>query len=148
MAIELYKNSFITLEDAQNYFDERYDSEEWLNLDEKNQEKLLITASKKINSFDFIGSPLEENQPMAFPRNFDMPQDIKDAVCEEAICLINKSQNVHYKNQQDNITSISLGAGSVSYGTSSFSEETKQLISSTALYLIKKWIKKGYNTPS
>ena len=25
MAIELYKNSFITLEDAQNYFDERYD---------------------------------------------------------------------------------------------------------------------------
>lgn len=147
MTIELYKNSFITLEDAQNYFDDRFDSDSWFALEDKEKEKLLITASKKISTYDFVGSHLQEDQPMAFPRDFLIPQDIKDAVCEEAIALVQKNDNVHKQNQQNNITSISLGAGSVSYGGSSESEEAKLLVSPTALYLVKKWIKKGYNIP-
>ena len=147
MTIELYKNSFVTLEDAQTYFEERYDSNDWFALEEEDKEKLLITASKKINTFDFVGEPLEDNQPMAFPRDYALPQDIKDAVCEEAISLISKADSIHAKNQEDNITSISLGAGSVSYGAGSNSDEKKLLASSTALYLVKKWIKKGYYMP-
>lgn len=147
MTIELYKNSFVTLEEAQNYFDERYDSDEWFQLEDTEKEKLLITASKKINTYDFVGSQLEKEQPMAFPRDYAMPQDIKDAVCEEAIALVQKKDDVHKQNQDENITSISLGAGSVSYGTLSESEEAKLLVSPTALYLVKKWIKKGYNIP-
>lgn len=147
MTIELYKNSFVTLEEAQNYFDERFDSKEWFATDETEQEKLLIKASKKISMFDFVGEPVEKNQPMTFPRNFDLPQDIKDAVCEEAITLIQKNQNIHLVNQESNITSISLGVGSVSYGAASNSDEAKILVSPIASYLVKKWIKKGYNIP-
>ena len=147
MTIELYKNSLVTLDEAQNYFEERYDSNKWFEQDEKTQEKLLITASKKLSKFDFVGVPINTSQPLAFPRDFEMPQDIKDAVCEEAISLIQKSQSVHLENQAQNISSISLGAGSVSYTNSSKSDESKLLISSTALYLVKKWIKKGYNIP-
>ena len=72
---------------------------------------------------------------------------LKDAVCEEAISLISKADSIHAKNQEDNITSISLGAGSVSYRAGSNSDEKKLLASSTALYLVKKWIKKGYYMP-
>ena len=104
----------------------------------------MCTATKKISRFDFVGEPLEKNQPLAFPRDFDMPQDIKDAVCEEAIALVQNTDNVHLQNLENNITSISLGAGSVSYSTGALSSEAKLLRSSTAIYLVQKWIKKGY----
>ena len=144
MTIELYKNSLITLEDAELYFEERYDSDKWFELDEANKQKLLITASKKMNAFDFVGNPLTENQPMVFPRDYDLPQDIKDAVCEEAIELINKSNDIHIKNQSNNLSSISLGVGSISYANQSLSHEERKLFSSTAKYHINKWLKKGF----
>lgn len=144
MTITLYQNSLVTLEDAQCYFDERYDSADWYALEQEQQEKLLISASKKISRFDFVGSVQDVNQPLAFPRDYEIPQDIKDAVCEEAYALINSSDNIHQKNIENNISSISLGVGSVSYNTANIGCETNKLSSSVALYLVKKWVKKGY----
>lgn len=145
MTIILYQNSLVTLEDAQCYFDERYDSADWYSLKQEEQEKLLISASKKISRFDFVGSQQSAAQPLAFPRDYEMPQDIKDAVCEEAYSLINSQDaNIHKKNMENNISSISLGAGSVSYNAASVTFEANQLTSSTARYLVKKWVKKGY----
>lgn len=150
MTLELYKNSFVTLEEAEVYFDERFDSDAWTNPDSKPddgvKEKLLITASKKINAFDFVGAPLEKGQAMAFPRDYDLPQDIKDAVCEEAYSLLTQEAGIHKKNQESNISSISLGAGSVSYNAPTGFSEEKILYSSTALYLVKKWVKVGFFT--
>lgn len=148
MTLVLFENSFVTLEEAEAYFDERFDSDAWTNPDSKPddavKEKLLITASKKINSFDFVGSPLEVGQKMSFPRDYELPQDIKDAVCEEAYSLLTQESSVHKKNQEANISSISLGAGSVSYNSSYSFAEDSMLVSKTALYLVKKWIKKGF----
>ena len=91
MTLVLFQNSFVTLEEAEAYFDERFDSDKWTNPDSMPEdgvkEKLLITASRKINRFDFVGKPLENDQPMAFPRDFELPQDIKDAECEEAYSM-------------------------------------------------------------
>lgn len=145
MTITLYQNSLVTLEDAQCYFDERYDSADWYALEETEQEKLLIGASKKISRLDFVGTPEQTSQPLAFPRDYELPQDIKDAVCEEAYSLINsQDNNIHKKNIENNISSISLGAGSVSYNTTALKSDDNQLSSSTARYLVKKWVKKGY----
>lgn len=144
MTIILNKNSFITKEDADIYFDERYDSKIWQDTDDETKEKLLITASRKINSFDYTGEKADETQPMEFPRNYGTPQDIKDAVCEEAISMLSQENNVHKKNQENNISSISLGAGSVSYSGFQKTAVEKEIISHTALYLISKWMKKGY----
>lgn len=144
MTIELYKNSLITLQEADSYFDERYGSQSWTELEDNEKEEVLCTASKKISRFDFVGEPQDKNQPLAFPRDFDMPQDIKDAVCEEAIALVENTDNVHIQNLENNITSISLGAGSVSYSTGALSSAEKLLRSSTAIYLVQKWVKKGY----
>ena len=145
MTITLYQNSLVTLEDAQCYFDERYDSADWYALEETEQEKLLIGASKKISRLDFVGTPEQTSQPLAFPRDYELPQDIKDAVCEEAYSLINSQDNdIHKKNIENNISSISLGAGSVSYNTTALNSDDNQLSSSTARYLVKKWVKKGY----
>ena len=147
MTIELYKNSFVTLEDAQIYFEERYDSNEWFELDDKEKEQLLVQASKKTNALDFVGKKLDKSQPMEFPRNFDLPQDIKNAVCEEAIAIIKNKNNSHLDNINNNISSISLGAGSVSYQKNSQNNEENLFVSKTAFHLTKKWTKKGYNSP-
>lgn len=146
MTIELYKNTFVTLAEAEAYFDERFDSDKWFDedLSEKTKEQLLVTASKKISSFDFVGSALEPGQPMAFPRDYKMPQDIKDAVCEEAYSILNQESSVHKKNQEANISSISLGVGSVSYNNTTTVGEDSVLDSKTALNLVKKWVKKGF----
>ncbi len=141
MGIELYKNSFVTLEEAELYFQERFDSKKWFELAESDKEKVLITASKKINKADYIGQKIDKSQPMEFPRNFDMPQDIKDAVCEEALTMAVMNDSVHYRNQQNNIKSLGLGSGSISYGEN-FKEG--ELLSAEAAYLVEKWVKKGF----
>ena len=143
MTIELYKNSLITLEDAELYFEERYDSKEWFELEQKEKEIILITASKRINAIDFVGSKLDPDQPMEFPKNYEIPQDIKNAVCEEAIALLKNKNNMHLQNIENNISSINLGIGSVSYNT--YSQQEQNLSSKSAFQLIQKWIKKGYN---
>ena len=145
MTIELYKNSLISKEDASLYFQERYGSQKWFELTEEDQEKLLISASRKINRFDFVGEKAELGQTMQFPRNYGMPQDIKDAVCEEAVSMAQNSDNVHTENKKSGIKSISMGSGSITYNDKTFSEEDGQLLSENALYLVKKWVKKGYN---
>lgn len=145
MTIELYKNSLISKEDALLYFQERYGSQKWFELTDEAQEQLLVSASKKINRFDFVGEKSEDTQPMEFPRNFDLPQDIKDAVCEEAISIAETNGSVHEDNKKANVKSVSLGAGSITYGDVILTEEESQLVSSNALYLVKKWVKKGYS---
>jgi len=148
MALELYKNTLVTLDEAELYFDERFGSDDWIDESKKPdnsiKEKLLITASRKISALDFVGSPLDVRQKMAFPRNFDLPQDIKDAVCEEAYALLSYCDNVHKFNQENNIASISLGVGSVSYNQTGLKNLESVLVSQEAQRLVSKWIKKGF----
>ena len=144
MTLELYKNTFVTLEEAEAYFDERFGSDKWVESDNLAKEKLLITASKKISALDFVGSPLEVGQKMAFPRNFELPQDIKDAVCEEAYILLLHCDDVHKFNQENNISSISLGVGSVSYNQTGLNTLESALVSKEAQRLVRKWLKKGF----
>lgn len=148
MTIVLYKNSFVTIEEAQAYFDERYDSQTWLGLSDEDKEKLLISATRKINMFDFCGEKEDKSQDLEFPRDFGTPKDIKDAVCEEAIQIATNAKDPHAKNKEKGVASISLGAGSVSYNAEAKSEESKLLVSCTALYLVKKWTKKGFSFPN
>lgn len=148
MTIALYKNSFVTMDEAQAYFDERFDSQIWLEISNEDKEKLLITATKKINTFDFCGDKEDKSQDLEFPRDFGTPQDIKDAVCEEALQIAKNEKDPHAKNKEQGIASISLGAGSVSYNAEAKSEESKLLTSAVAIYLVKKWTKKGFSFPS
>ena len=144
MTLELYKNTFVTLDEAEGYFDVRFSSDKWVGIDDLTKEKLLITASRKISALDFIGSPLEVGQRMAFPRNYELPQDIKDAVCEEAYVLLSHCDDVHKFNQESNISSISLGVGSVSYNQTGLKTLESVLVSKEAQRIVAKWIKKGF----
>ena len=45
--LEIYKNSYVTLEEAGEYFSEKLDADFWKGLDDSKKEKALITASRR-----------------------------------------------------------------------------------------------------
>ena len=143
--IELFKNSYVTLETADYYFDERLDSDVWTATEEAQKECALICASRKLDNLNYLGDKKNAGQPMAFPRVFGqnegIPADIEQAVCEEALALLENGDSVHTKNRAMGIQSVTLGSASVSYS------EMKQegLLSSEAYRLVSKWLRKGFD---
>lgn len=143
--IELYKNSYVTLETADYYFDERLNSDVWTAADDDSKERALITASRKLDNLNYLGAKQAPDQPMAFPRVFKkgacVPADIEQAVCEEALALLDGGDSVHARNRALGIQSVNLGSASVTYS------EMKQegLLSSEAYRLASKWVCKGFD---
>lgn len=142
MTIILYENSFVALDFADEYFENRPNSDLWTNLNDLQKEKALIFATKKVNNFNFIGQKRTVEQQLEFPRNFypPMPAEIQYAVCEEAYSLIENS--AHSKNKQADISSISMGSTSVSYFNKS---NTGILLSKEAFDFVSKWTEKNFD---
>lgn len=162
--IRINENSFVTLEEADLYFEERIASSAWENATDKDKEKALITATKRINKLSFIGYKKDINQPLEFPRKLtqsfycsyrmpDIPQEVKDATCEEAISLleyINLNGEESFNDPSFNFESFKLGDVSQTNSSSgkslnSSSAVTKTILSESANSLLQKWLKTGYN---
>lgn len=146
--IEVYENSFISLADATAYLAQRLNADAWDNATDPNKEKALITASRAINKLEFIGDKKVSTQTMEFPRIFgenygdglaipELPQEIKDAVCEEALALLDFGNSAHLKNQKMGISSMNIGAGQANYTPKAY----KGILSDEAYELACKWTK-------
>lgn len=142
MTLTLYENTFITLDEADAYFNGRPHSELWQNLSNTEKEQALIFATIKINSKNFIGSKLSNEQPLEFPRDFypQLPTEIQYAVCEEALAIVENS--VHAKNKELGISSMTLGSSSVSYKNT---DSLDIIISPQAAAFLSKWTAKSFN---
>ena len=142
MTLTLYENTFVTLSEAENYFSGRPNSNPWSNLSDTEKEQALQFATLKINSLPFVGSKLSAGQPLEFPRNFSpqMPNEIKFAVCEEALSIIQNS--VHSQNKMLGITSLTIGSSSVSYTKQN---SVNSVISNQANAFLSKWLAKNFN---
>ena len=161
--IKLYENSFITLDEANAYFDERFASQTWLDAETSEREKALIFATKRINQLDFIGYKKDINQRLQFPRKLtvgnyisykmpEMPQDIKDATCEEAITLLEFIKNHGEEVLNDtsfSMQSFRLGDVSFSNNANGANAETniirRKIMSEMANNLLSRWLKTGYD---
>ena len=102
--------AYISVEDAQDYFDERFNSEAWdahSVTGDESQTKALKQATRIINRLNFIGSMTDETQENQFPRggDTDIPEDIQIACCEIAIALLDgvdpeiEMENLNLKSQ-------------------------------------------------
>lgn len=100
--------SYLTTDDADAYFADRLHSEAWDAADDSTQDKALKTATAAIERLRFVGQrhavyeaiqsggdetailAAVASQPLEFPRDADeeVPQEILDAVCEEAFALL------------------------------------------------------------
>ena len=142
MTLTLFENTFVTLNEANNYFNNRPNSTSWSNLSNSEKEQALQFATLKINSLPFVGSKLSPSQPLEFPRNFSpqMPNEIKYAVCEEALSVVENS--VHSQNKMLGISSMTVGSSSVSYTNS---DSVNVVISNQANAFLSKWLAKNFN---
>lgn len=96
-------NSYISLADADAYFDDRYGSasDRWAALTDPVKEGLLRQSTKKINKIGYVGAKWSNNQSLQFPRSqrhstlstdasgdLIVPIDVQDATCECSLWLI------------------------------------------------------------
>lgn len=87
-------DTYVTVTEADSYFDIHYGYEKWADLDEPTKEQLLRSAVVKLDtSCTWYGEKCAPDQPLAFPRNYPdetctTPQGIKDGQCEIAYLIL------------------------------------------------------------
>lgn len=103
---------YITNSDADLYFEARFKSDLWNEINEVTKTQLLVTATRLIDRLNFIGDQYDEDQGLEFPRGTDtsVPQDVKDACCEIAYALLN-DRDIEYEAELMNQTTASNEAG-------------------------------------
>ena len=98
-------DSYISLVDANTYFNTRVDAAAWTASSDSEKEKALATAAALMNEIIWVGVAASDSQVLAFPRAGDymdpvlgkavtlnpaqIPQRIKAANCEQAYQLLN-----------------------------------------------------------
>ena len=61
---------YCTVEEANQYFAEKFGAELWEEQTEENKARLLVTATRKLNKLKLKGFPCDQTQPLLFPRYF------------------------------------------------------------------------------
>lgn len=80
---------YLTIAEAQVFYDEMLDTEAWDSASDTDKNKALKMATRSINSLNFIGDKTSTSQANAFPRDDeDTPDDIYWACVEIALAFL------------------------------------------------------------
>jgi hypothetical protein len=126
--------SYCTIEEANEYFAGRLNVEGWYETDNITKEAALKQATKEIDRQLLKGRKATDTQTLAFPRypDSEVPVAVKDACCEVALALLERSNSQRRKLQQEGVQSFTLGNMSEAYapgaGKGVLSQEAKELL--------------------
>ena len=136
--ITVGENSYIDIEEADEYFAGRLHAESWGQADDNTKEKALKQATREIDQQPLKGRKTETSQTLAFPRypDSEVPEAVKDACCEVALALLERGNSQRRKLQQEGVQSFSLGNMSETYAAGA----GRGLISQEAKELLKPWL--------
>ena len=139
--ITVGENSYIDIDGADEYFAGRLHAESWGQADDSTKEKALKQATKIIDRQRLNGRKTNPSQPLAFPRypDAEIPQNVKEACCEEALALLEKGNSQRRKLQQEGVQSFTLGNMSETYAAGA----GKGLLSQEAKELLQPWLLGG-----
>ena len=124
-------NSYVTLTEANSYFETVPDSSTWTNKTDAQKNRSLISATRWIDSFVFYGDRCDDGQALKFPRNnyqvdgvelacSTIPNNIKYAEYELARALANDTDAITGTTGKDgNFEEVALGDLRVKYNTDS-----------------------------
>lgn len=165
--LEINKDSYVTLEYADQYIEENYPEFDdlavvWKVLADRDKESYLRASMGQLESLVLQGRPLYPNQALQFPRRDcfkpatkdspTIPTEVMDAQIENAIALLNKDISARADEQMKTLGT--LGAmknikynkremGEVGLGASLTGTETrhsKRLESEEAEKMLKAWL--------
>jgi hypothetical protein len=118
-------NSYVTLAEANAYFENKLDVAAWIDASDPQKEQALVTATRYLDNLNWLGAVRSEDQALCFPREgsyYDasrgahvqftatVPKRITDAVCELAYHLLN---NDGLLDDVGGVKSVSVGSISV-----------------------------------
>ena len=124
-------NSYVTLTEANRYFETVPDSSTWTDKTDDQKNRALISATRWIDTFVYQGDRCDENQALKFPRtNYQVdrvelscstiPLNIKYAQYELARALANDTDAMTGNLGTDgNFSEVKLGDIEVKYNTAS-----------------------------
>lgn len=129
--------TYVTLQEAEEYFAARIYSEAWADAPEQKKQRVLQTASLRIDTLPFKGKKLDPAQEMAFPRDFmqGIPTRLKYAVCEEALSLLEQETD-----PDKGLISVSIGDASESYSEAIAKQRIKDRVCPTAKSLLMPYL--------
>ncbi len=139
--ITVGENSYIDIEEADEYFSGRLHAESWSGADSETKEKALRQATKEIDRQPMKGRKTTDNQALAFPRypDTEAPEAVKEACCEVALALLERGNDQRRKLQQEGVQSFTLGNMSETFSAGA----GRGLISQEAKELLKPWLLGG-----
>ena len=132
--ITVGENSYIDIDEANEYFSGRLHAESWSGADSETKEKALKQATRAIDRQLLKGRKTNPEQELAFPRypDTEVPEAVKEACCEEALTMLERGNSQRRKLQQEGVQSFALGNMSESYvagaGKGLLSQEAKELL--------------------
>lgn len=156
MALVLNTNSYVSIADADTYFETRIDSANWVAADDELKEQALVTATSLIDDNAWIGSAVSSSQALAWPRKNaiyyddrlglqvtiaedEVPSRVKTAIYEQALHLVDNEDVLMGQTQ----TFESISVGSISLSDSNGDTTRVPMKPSTALKPIRPLVRKG-----
>ena len=124
-------NSYVTLAEANSYFETTPDSTQWDNKTDDNKNRALISATRWIDSLNFYGDRCDNGQALKWPRNnyevddvsltcSVIPAEIKYATYELARSLANDTGAITDSTGDTGLyEQVKLGELEVKYNTDS-----------------------------
>lgn len=127
--------AYVTLEEANTYFESRLHAEAWTNASDTDKQKALEMATRAIDRTPLKGVKASWDQAHQFPRypDTEVPQAVKDACCEEALAILERGNSQRRRLQQEGVQSFSVGGLTETYwpgarGRGLISEEARELL--------------------
>jgi hypothetical protein len=68
MALQKGINSYVTLNEADSYFEDRLDVASWQNAEDELKEQALVSAAYILDDMEWLGQVVKPEQALAFPR--------------------------------------------------------------------------------
>ena len=141
MALE---DSYVDLTAAQSYFQGRLYADAWDKADELTQIKALKSATRAVDRLPFGGRKKDLLQARAFPRLGQpfVPTEVKHAVCEEALTLLERGNSERRRLQLEGVVSFKIGKTSESFQAGQQGQAVKPptLLSQEARDLLKPFV--------
>jgi len=118
-------NSYVTLAEANTYFDNRLNITTWSSADDDTKTRALLQATRRLNYEKYYGDRVSGTQALPFPRinigyidgvliDNTIPQQIKDAECELALYMLSTDMSKPSVNLS-NIEEVQAGSVRVKY---------------------------------
>jgi hypothetical protein len=160
VALEVGTNSYVSVEEADAFFADRFLAEPfvgvWGNATSEDKEKALITATQRVDANRFVGAKADPLQALEFPRRYDVREgdepgvlvetavlpNVKRAVFEESLALLaGTDDSLRARLQREGVTSARIGGASETYSGAGAGSAQAGLASAAAAEYLRPYLK-------